>query len=377
MQYNSDPVTVKNPKKIKAWQLHAERVMLGQGYKPSLAVMPDGELMMVSLVMGLKADGTGTEDTLLWRSKDGGKTWSDPELLEDVIGREQWLTCISDGTLFLTCHIIAHDVRNEANICHSYLHRSDDQGKTWKRTKILLTGGPEGDLPIETAVSRNIVEFSDGTLFWGVSARSSKSSYGWTSKDKGVTWISSPVSVPVNYDDEPYDPPLSGFFDEDFSYLTSSGKLLHWFRVGNECSMYPIHNDQRAVPAGNDQIHRSMLCESDDMGQTWSGLRDFGTYGMMYVKLLKLKDGRLLMTYTQRALEYPLGMRAIISYDDGETWDFEYDQITIEARTPWLKPSGGGFGNTVQLDTGKLVTCYSYRDHDNKLYIEVARWELP
>ena len=40
-------------------------------------------------------------------------------------------------------------------------------------------------------------------------------------------------------------------------------------------------------------------------------------------------------------------------------------------------PSGGGFGNTIQLDDGTLVSCYSYRGKDGATHVEAVRWRLP
>ena len=39
------------------------------------------------------------EQTLLFRSKDGGRTWSKPEKL-GLLGREPYLSVLEDGTLF-------------------------------------------------------------------------------------------------------------------------------------------------------------------------------------------------------------------------------------------------------------------------------------
>jgi hypothetical protein len=44
------------------------------------------------------------EQTLLFRSRDGGKTWSKSEKL-DVLGREPYLSVLKDGTLFMTGHL--------------------------------------------------------------------------------------------------------------------------------------------------------------------------------------------------------------------------------------------------------------------------------
>ena len=76
-------------------------------------------------------------------------------------------------------------------------------------------------------------------------------------------------------------------------------------------------------------------------------------------------------------MSYPLGIQAIVSYDEGETWDFENDRLIVESRTPEGTASGGGYGNTIELQDGTLITCYSYRDADDKTRLEVVRWRLP
>ena len=72
---------------------------------------------------------------------------------------------------------------------------------------------------------------------------------------------------------------------------------------------------------------------------------------------------------------YPLGLRAIISYDDGETWNFKQDRLVISCVNEGA--SGGGYGNTIQLDDGMLVSVYSYRGTDTKTHVEAVRWQLP
>ena len=51
--------------------------------------------------------------------------------------------------------------------------------------------------------------------------------------------------------------------------------------------------------------------------------------------------------------------------------------LVLDAKTPPDKPSGGGFGPTVQLKDDTLVTPYSYRGQDNQPHLEVVRWKLP
>ena len=99
----------------------------------------------------------------------------------------------------------------------------------------------------------------------------------------------------------------------------------------------------------------------------------------MYMSLVRLQDKRLLLTFTVRDLKPPLGVRALFGAetDDGFEFDFAHDRLMLDARTPLGKPQGGGFGPTVQLQDGTLVTSYSYRGDDDKTHLEIVRWKLP
>lgn len=124
-----------------------------------------------------------------------------------------------------------------------------------------------------------------------------------------------------------------------------------------------------------------MLWESTDDGKTWSKHREhgtFGTYGEMYPRFLTLSGGRLLLTFTVRSNPtdgHELGLRAILSKDKGRTWDFSHDRIVISDVNQGA--SGGGFGNTIQLPDGTLVSVYSYRGTDTRTHVEAVRWKLP
>ena len=62
--------------------------------------------------------------------------------------------------------------------------------------------------------------------------------------------------------------------------------------------------------------------------------------------------------------------------EDGFKLDFTRDRIVLSAKTPAHLTSGGGFGPTVLLDDGTLVTAYSYRDAEKVTHLELVRWLL-
>ena len=368
------PIRVNDPLKLGTWRLPAERISIGPGYKPSMARLPEGELVMIAL-FGEQHEGKLREWTGMWRSKDDGKTWSKRERVKDLIGREHWLTCTKKGTLFTTCHLLPQDWNNKDGYTHSYVHRSTDGGKTWQRTRVVVDGVPA---KAGSTLSRNVLELADGTLLLGVGVNvheKGRVAHVWRSTDGGETWDKGQRVKVGNYGDREYNN-WDGFFSEDFNFLMKSGNWLHVIRCGPPSPMHP-KNDGRPVPSGDDSIDRMFRCESTDQGKTWSDLRDFGPYAAHYPRLLRLADGRVLLTFTQRGVIYPIGLQAIISYDDGKTWDFDNDRIVLEGKTPWGRPQGGGFGNTLQLADGGLLSCYSYRGTDNRTHVEVVRWKIP
>ncbi|MBI3864430.1 MAG: exo-alpha-sialidase [Planctomycetia bacterium] len=197
----------------------------------------------------------------------------------------------------------------------------------------------------------------------------------WRSRDSGATWDKSLVPDTDGWSD------VDGFFSQSVTYRTASGVLLHTARVDASGPHWKLPEATGVETRSGDQDDRTMLWRSSDEGRTWRKAADggrFGTYSEMYPRFLRLADGRLLLTFTVRSNAtdgQALGLRAIISPDDGVTWDFEHDRIILSDRNQGA--SGGGFGNTVQLADGAFISCYSYRGPDDKTHVEAVRWSLP
>jgi hypothetical protein len=84
--------------------------------------------------------------------------------------------------------------------------------------------------------------------------------------------------------------------------------------------------------------------------------------------LLRLKDGRLAITYGFRS--EPFGIRTVISSDEGKTWS---EPIT-------LRQDGGtwdlGYTRSAVRPDGKVVTVYYFNDRkDAERFIGATIWD--
>ena len=362
---------VRNPQRLPADKIPCERIQLGEleDYKPSIGLLPSGELLLTMFNGHRKENGKIFEQVLLCRSTDGGKSWSKSKKLA-LLGREPSLTILKDGTIFITTHLLTQEVRNKDGYTHSYVHRSGDEGRTWTTTKLQ----PKSFRPRVTGLTtRNVLELADGSLMLGISEHGVKNcrSVVLLSTDHGKTWSE---TYAAEFDNVPKDYPFT-LFGEAHLWQARSGKIYAILRVGSGNS-WPLAGI--ADPGNNDQSER-MIIYSSAGGKNWSKVSDLGSYGQMYMSLLRLGSDRLLLTFTQRDISPPLGVRGVLGVEskDGFEFDMNQDLIMLDTKTPVGVKSGGGFGPTVQLADGTLVTSYTWRGVDNQKRAEVVRWRLP
>ena len=385
------PIKVAHPRLLPGADIPAHRTRLGiaNDYKPWIARLKNGALLIVAFCYGgvpnneLAKGKPYLERAVFWRSSDGGKNWGPREERLDIHGREFSLNCLADGTLLMPCHFLSVDAANKAGHTYSKVFRSTDHARTWSELRI----GPDGFPPrAQTATDWSVVELPDPAdpkktlIIFGVSMQHGKKLapshvYLWRSRDSGRTWNKDLKPDTADWSD------VDGFFSQSTTHRTTSGKLLHAVRVDRTGPHWRLSGAKNLKTEAGDQGDRMMLWESRDSGRSWrkhgTGGR-CGTYGEMYPRFLKLTDGRLLLTFTVRSNStdgYALGLRAIASHDDGETWDFTHDRLVIDYQNQG--PSGGGFGNTIELDDGSLVSCYSFRGRDGMTHVEAVRWRLP
>ena len=98
-----------------------------------------------------------------------------------------------------------------------------------------------------------------------------------------------------------------------------------------------------------------------------------------------------MLTFTIRAQTnttdgHGLGVRAVLldpvvmTSSPAPTWDFHNDRIVVSEQPVAVWKSGGGFGNTLQLLDGALLTAYSYSVNSTATglehRLEAVRWQL-
>ncbi len=267
------------------------------------------------------------------RSADGGRTWSAAETIIDtpIDDRDPSIIQLPDGSLGVsTVASLAFDNPEvgrykpyqeyaaslgdtKQELKGNWFYRSTDHGLTWE-----AAGRPPVSTPHGPAV------LSDGRL---LIVRNPVVE----SKDYGKTWTK---IASIEKDAETWKSRYA-FLSEQHAVEASDGRLVALSRYAD----------------GKDIDLRQAV--SFDGGKTWSRPRPTGMQGYP-AHLLKLDNGWLLASYGRRTA--PMGQRACISKDHGETWLVD-EEITLSNAV--LQGRGDlGYPASVQLPDGTIWTVY-------------------
>lgn len=110
---------------------------------------------------------------------------------------------------------------------------------------------------------------------------------------------------------------------------------------------------------------------SDDEAETWAGpnrVADVGERSGNPPSLVRLSDGRLVVTYAYRSRPY--GIRARISRDEGKTWGEEI-ALRTDSRTWDI-----GYTRSVERSDGIIVTVYYHTTEERReQHIAATLWD--
>jgi sialidase-1 len=295
-------------------------------------------------------------------SSDEGTTWTWPRVLLDgpIDERDAGVVETARGTLLVTTFtslayekllaemspddprrarwLGVHDRLDAADRqaeLGEWLIRSTDGGRTWSARLPTTVNSPHG--PIQLADGRLLYA---GKELWSPAGRIGVCE----SSDDGLTWRWL-AEIPSR----PGDVVKRGYH-ELHAVETDDGRILVQIRNKNE-----PHKGE------------TLQSESADGGRTWSEPRSIGVWGLPS-HLLKLRDGRLVMTYGYR--RQPFGNQARVSADGGRTWS---EPLTISA-----DGAGGdlGYPATVELADGRLLTAWYEKPAAGSATLRQAIWRL-
>lgn len=307
----------------------------GEGYFPVMIRSESGELLAI-IRGGAPHVGEGGRLDLI-RSADGGRSWSEPEIVVDMPpdSRNPAFGQAPNGRLILAFALtgpyengrFTEKTRNYT----VWLTTSENGGRSWSEPRRLdisplRCGSPFG----------RIVRLPDGTLLmnvygWSPGGRD-YASYVFRSRDNGLTWGEPSL--------------IAEGFNETALLVLPDGRVLAFLRDGLG-------------------THQSV---STDGGYTWSKPREILGRGFHPADAILLQDGSILLT-TGHRLE-PFGVFATVSRDMGKSWEVDKG-VLLE----WNSLDADcGYPSSVQLDDGTIVTIYYGVKH--KVWADLDRYAI-
>ena len=337
---------------------------------PTLARRKNGELLL-AFSGGRESHVCPFGRLELMRSKDDGRTWGWPQVIYDgpIDDRDAGIMETPQGSILLTNFTSLHYAKEfeaaekipvgqpgaweaiklaEWRAAHyrlnaedrqrelgTWMWRSTDGGVTWSSRYRIPCHSPHG--PTAT---------HDGRLVYcGVTMWTEDRIVGaWESTDDGLNWKLL-GTLPTRPGDD------SKNYHELHAVESRPGKLIVHLRNHNQ----------------NNYLE-TLQSESIDGGKTWSVPHSIGVWGYPS-HLLRLRDGRLLMTYGHR--RQPLGNQARMSQDDGSAWS-EPLKISSDGIN-----SDMGYPSTAECEDGTLVTVwYEILKGTELAQLRQARWRI-
>ena len=303
-------------------------VARGGGLWPQVQVLADGTL----LAFGYNAPAHTTlpGDVDAWASADSGKTWS---LRATAAARPDakanmchWASGFSAKDELLVLASGMDDAANERGQRAPNdvrVFRSADDAATWARAGSFpkIVGGGLKPYPFGS-----IVKAHDGSLHMVVYTADEKranveAAWRMTSRDEGHSWREAgKIADGINE-----------------SVLLPLAAAKHWLCVGR--------TSNRPAPEHGEELRQF---RSTDDGKTWSDEGLVADYHKHPPHLLRLKDGRILLTFGNRR---DGGIETRLTADEGKTWAAPQRLFTTG-------PGDMGYPSTAQLPDGKLVTVF-------------------
>ena len=347
----------------------------------------DGDRLIAVSSGFRKAHIDNESKVAVWYSEDGGKTWSEPQVLVDTLlddrdaGVVYW-----NGKIIVSwfCASKVYYINNNASkysewaagIDDAYDTKymggnyiiSEDGGKTWSEIYCMPEGmftphglivNPDGGLTSVGYLKYDKVNKRWGT---GIAVRTTTGEMD----ENGFIW-SDPIVIADS------DTQYSWDFQEPYGIYNDDGVLIVVMR--SDTGLY-----QCELQPGQTKFsdwHKIAIVQETPahMFRHSSGVMVM-TYG--YRGLYKDVNGNTVSYKDRNKDTTTYGIRARLSYDGGLTWTREVILTSGLQATTSDNTSDWGYTSTVELSNGKLLTLYYQRTGSETMAsIYQVVWELP
>ena len=322
-----------------------------------VAQMDNGEIILVGSIGNAKPE----EKPVVTISADGGESWTPLRHVgRYAMGRPVTLTYLGDGAL-----MFAAQYKERYKAVRFF---SKDYGRTWEeRVPLPVTSNGQEINPGDESylVDRDKNGMAKRIAGCGIMAPRPKDfPFGaligglhW-SEDGGRTW-SEPM-IPKAWQWK------AKYKGKVYQRGTSEGALV---RAANGWIVAALRTDThpRFFPSREDNYTGTGVSISKDDGTTWSPIRIIHQAGRQHAHLICMPDGTLVMTYIMRMdlkngrlVSYQRGCCALLSYDNGLTWDMDREYVMHSFDYSDGSPVGYSCGHVYStlLDDGYILTSY-------------------
>jgi len=328
---------------------------------PNLTVLRDGTI--IAMIFNRPNHGLEAGDIDCWASTDSGRTWQKrgtPGPHEPETNRIHVAAGLAgNGDLIVITGGWSNRYPSESTpawanskspdgsrmpfrfeLVQNWVARSSDGGFTWSIDKrVFPARGPNG---VACTPFGNIQTAADGSLCLAVYNRPMPAlrAFVYRSRDDGKTW-----GEPVAMDEK-----------------TSR----------NETALLHLGDGQWLAAVRSYGPHGIYLYRSTDDARSWQQPAPLTATAQYPAHLLKLRDGRLLLSYGNRVADQ-FGVLAKTSTDNGKTWS---NPIAVVSD---LTSGDCGYPASVQLPGGEILTAYyAARVASHQRYhMGTVIWKLP
>ena len=325
-----------------------------------LAQMDNGEIVLAGLAC------TVPGRTVVAFSQDKGATWSEYQELRkqtsDQIGGSGsspvMLTYLGKGSL----SVIQGDTGGKRFFSHDY-------GRTWSEEALPpapdgYAWAAEGNAMVDRDEQGNAIRIAETGQTFADGGWPDNSACLWIrwSNDGGHTWVNPSRPEAWRWQETHNGKTWNCSGYEGALVRAANG----WIVAALRMSISPKYYDH---PFFDDNLMGTGFSISKDDGQTWSPIQRIFDAGRMHANLVRLSNGDLAMTVIRRTdfrneklASYRRGCDAVISHDNGLTWDVEHlytiDDAPYCEGEKWLNCVCGHL-YSIALDDNSMLTAFS------------------